>query len=530
MISYARAFSLHPSIKKPTALWAAFFAFGLIAFGAIDIAAQPGMRWVRGGRSIPAGAVIGGQEANGETLYICRTVHNGTTLPGKVVEGKCNYNWGTTEYASGSFEILVGTGGYWTRQLNTRTALIGGSSSGTNYYVCRAFASGGSHPGRLQDGKCNYGFGGRGYAATNFEVLNGDGAAAISLFDAALRGDGPQVRSALRAGQAINQKNAKGQTALMLAASKGSVDVIRILLNEGATVDVRDNEGFTSLGYAAFAGDPQSVRQLLRAGANVTTRTNSGNTPLYFAAASGSIPTLQAIISDSSFPGFEEGGFPLHGAAAHNRVEMIDYLLDEEELGIDTVNSNGQTALMVAASSNQPAATSRLLAAGADVSIKTPNNNDAFTLAAFNNATDAMGALLNSGKFTVKSAAVESSMRIAARESKLPSLNYLIQRGVNVDAVQRNVGTTALMYASANGHDDAVKVILNTRPNVDAQNAKGETALIMAASAGKKDVVKLLVRAGADRSLTDANGITALQYATQNKHGDTRKELEKGAN
>lgn len=514
---------------RRTAVLSCLLAVFLFGSGALDLYAQGGLRWVRGGRTIPAGAVVGGQEADGQTLYVCRTVHNGTTLPGKVVEGKCNYNWGTTEYASGNFEILVGTGAYWTRQLNTRTAVMGGASGSTNYYVCRAFASGGTHPGRLQDGKCNYGFGGRGYAATNFEVLNGGGpgVTAVSLLDAAQNGDAQQVRNALRAGQAINQKNFKGQTALMLAASKGSGDVVRILLNEGAAVDARDNDGFTALSYAAFAGDTQSVRLLLRAGANVATRTNAGNTPLYYAAASGNVSTLEAIVSDESFPGLEGGGFPLHGAAAYNRVEMIDHLLNEHEVGIDTVNSNGQTALMVAASSNRPSAIGRLLNAGADVTIRTPNNHDAFTLAAVNDATGAMGALLDSGKFTIRSVPVESGLRIAGRESKLPALKYLIQRGVDVNAVQRNVGTTALMYAAGNGHDDAVKVLLNARADVNIQNAKGETALIMAASAGKKEVVKLLVRAGADASLVDENGKTALQYAIQNKHGDTRKELEK---
>lgn len=172
---------------------------------------QTGLRWARGGSAIPANAIVGGQEANGRSLFICRTQHNGTTLPGKVVAGKCNYNWGTTEYASGAFEILVGTGGYWSREIDARTAIVGGSGGGQNYYICTAFTNNGSHPGRVQNGKCNYGFGGRGYSSTNFEVLNGGGAggtaaAAVSLLDAALRGDAVSVASALKAGQAIIKK------------------------------------------------------------------------------------------------------------------------------------------------------------------------------------------------------------------------------------------------------------------------------------------------------------------------------------
>lgn len=506
----------------------------VIAGSASNVNGQSNLRWVRGGGSIPSTAVIGGGDNDGTTLYICRTAHSGTTVPGKVVGTKCNYNWGTTEYTSGTFDVLVGTGEYWTDDLNTRTALPAAIGSGEIYYICSAQTSNGTHPGRIQNGKCNYSYGGRGYSTNDFEVLNGrasgaDSAVTVSLLDAASLGDAANVRAALKAGQAINQKNTKGQTALMLAATKGNSEVLRILLNEGATVDVRDNEGFTALGYAAFAGDLQSVRQLLRAGANLSTRTDSGNTPLYFAAASGDIETVRAITSDSSFPGFESSrsGFPLHGAAAYGRVNVIEMLINDEEVDVDQMDASGQTALMVAGRNNKPAAVTALLRADADTSIKTSNNNDVFSLSAYYNATDSMGVLLNTEKFSVRSPVVEGAMRMVARDSKIPALTYLLQRGVDPNAVVRNVGTTALMLASFEGHDGVVKVLLTSRANVNAANQKGETALILAASAGKRDVVKLLIKAGADVLATDNNGKTAAQYAAQNGHSDTRKDLEK---
>jgi ankyrin repeat protein len=503
---------------------ALFFAFSFVAVS--DVSAQS-LRWVRGGGNVPANAVEGGEDADGSVLYICRTTHNGTQLPGKVVGNKCNYNWGTTEYSSGNFEVLVGGGEYWSRRLDQVSAVAGGSSGSQTYYVCRAITDKGTHPGRMQDGKCNYGFGGRGYASTNYEVLNGNAPAAVSLLDAATRADAQGVRAALRSGQAINQKNTKGQTALMIAASKGANDVVRVLLNEGAAVDARDNEGFTALGYAAFQGDSQSVRQLLRAGANASSRTQAGYSPLYYAGASGDVETVRILLEESGRT--DGGGSPLHGAAAYNRAEIIDYLADRD-FDLDQTDANGYTALMVAARGNKVQAASALLRAGADVSVRTANNWEVFGLAASNNATDVMGLLMNSEKFGARSPAVEGGLRVAARDSKVPSINFLIQRGVNVNAAQNGVGTTPLMLAAANGHDDAIKALIAGRADVNLQNAKGETALILAASAGKKDAVKALLRAGADRSLTDSSGKTALQYATQNNHGDTRKELEKGGN
>jgi ankyrin repeat protein len=507
----------------------------LTAASSIETSAQGSLRWVRSDGRIPSSAVVGGEERNGAELYICRTSHNGTTLPGKVVGNQCNYNWGTTEYSSRTFEILTGSGEYWTDDINRRTAVVGGYGDGQSYYVCRASESGGVHPGRMQNGKCNYSFGGRGYASSNYEVLNGNvvggNAGVVSLLDAAARGDSSEVRAALRAGQAINQKNTKGQTALMLAASKAAVDAVRVLLNEGATVDVRDNEGYTALGYAAFAGDASSVRQLLRAGANLTTRTNNGYTPLYFAAASGDVETVRAILSD---PGYERAseraaGFPLHGAAAYDRTEVIAYLIDEE-FDVDEVDQNGQTPVMVAARNNKAAATRALIQAEADLTVRTPNNHDVFSLAAVSGSVDVLGVLLNSGKFTVKSPSAESGLRVAARDSKIPVITFLIGRGVDPNARLRDVGITPLMLAAGEGHDNAVKELIKANVDLDLRNNRGETALILAAAAGKKDVVKALLRAGADRSIADNNGKTALDHAVQNKHGDTRKELEKGGN
>lgn len=511
-------------------IFTTFLSILIIAGAAAVVSAQSDLRWVRGGSYVPSNAVEGGEDSNGDTLYICRTSHSGTTVPGKVVGGKCNYNWGTTEYASGTYDILVGTGEYWTRDLNTRTALAAAVGTGQDFYICSAHTQNGSHPGRLQNGKCNYSYGGRGYSTTDFEVLNGrasgnDSAVTISLLDAASRGDAANVRAALKSGQAINQRNTKGQTALMLGASKAAPEVVRVLLYEGATVDARDNDGFTALALAAFAGDANSVRQLLRAGANASSKSNSGYTPLYWAAASGDIDTARAIIAEL---GNQERNtdFPVHGAAAYDRTEMIDYLINTEEYDVDDQDQYGQTALVVAARGDKAAAVTALIRAGADVTIRTSNNSEVFGLAAVSNSAAALGALLNSGKFPVKSPLVEAGLRTAAKNSKLQALNLLIQRGVNPNS-PNNEGNTALMLAAIEGHDDVAKALLAARVNIDAKNPRGETALILAASNGKRDVVKALIKAGADVRATDNNGKTAAQYAAQNGHNDTRKDLEK---
>lgn len=501
------------------------------------ILAQTNLSWVKMQyNQIPQNAVNGGEDINGNILYVCRTAHSGTTVPGKVVGNKCNYNWGTVEYTSSNYEILVGNGYYWSGEdIDYDSAVSAGTANNQNYYICRAVLNDGStHPGRLQNNKCNYGFGGKGYASNAFEILQSETGqySTYSLLDSALNGNAQGVRDALRDGQAINQKNPTGQTALMLGASKGSIDVVRLLLNDGASIDVRDNDGNTALIYAAWKGFPQVAGLLLRDGANLNARNNKGDTAFTLAAASGQFEIVQLIMNDNAFPGSDsEEGERAFGFAASNGYTNIIRLLLEDGVNIDSRNENGQTALMRAAINNRADVISVLLGEGADAKLLDNNRYTAFTTAAFYNATNAMRIMMNEGGISPDSKEAENAIRIAARNNKTESLKFLIQFGVDKNTRGGENGNTPLMLAALEGQEEATMILINARANVNDQNGNGETALMLAAGNSKKNTLKVLMKAGADINATDKNGKTALQHAISNGHKDTRKELEKaGAN
>ena len=512
----------------------AILIVGLIISSGMKISAQTNLSWVKAGYGgIPRNAVVGGTDADGSTLYVCRTTHIQTLLPGKIVGGKCNYNWGTIEYSSANFEVLVGATYNWSGYgVDYSRAIIGGKGGNENYYVCRALLPNGSkQPGRLQNNKCNYGYGGKGYAADSFEILQSE-AAAFSLLDAALNGDAPAVREALRNGQAVNQKNQTGQTALMLAASKGSVDVTRILLNEGATIDVRDNEGNTALIYAASKGFPQVFKMLLREGANLNVHNNKDDSAFTLAANGGQIETVRLIINDEAFRGADnpDGGRALILAAANGYTEILRLLL-EADADIDSRNENGQTALMRSAANNHADSVRFLLNEGANNKLYDNNRYSAFTTAAFYNAVNAMRVLMTEGGIKSESTEAESALRLAARQGKADSLRFLIQADVDFENDGGENGNTPLMWAATEGQQETTDILINARADLNKQNSRGETALMLAAANSKRNTLRLLIRAGADLNLTDRSGKTALRHAIENGHKDTRKELEKaGAN
>jgi hypothetical protein len=90
----------------------------------------------------------------------------------------------------------------------------------------------------------------------------------------------------------------------------------------------------------------------------------------------------------------------------------------------------------------------------------------------------------------------------------------------NIDWNQRNdENSTGLHLASENGHEAVVKLLLETKADVNVQDNDGGTALYLAARHGHEAVVKLLLEAKADVNVQDNYvGVTALHRAALNGH------------
>src|SRR5262249_25795870 len=89
---------------------------------------------------------------------------------------------------------------------------------------------------------------------------------------AAIDGDGAGLARLLEAGAAINGRDGKGQTALMLAARRGHQDAVDLLLQRGADPDVAAKYGLTALMLAIVNGHAAVARSLVDAGADLSPR------------------------------------------------------------------------------------------------------------------------------------------------------------------------------------------------------------------------------------------------------------------
>jgi uncharacterized protein len=87
-------------------------------------------------------------------------------------------------------------------------------------------------------------------------------------------------------------------------------------------------------------------------------------------------------------------------------------------------------------------------------------------------------------------------------------LKDVIARGAQVN----KTGWTALHYAAAAGHMEAISILLEAHAYIDAESENRTTPLMMAARMQQTAAVELLVNEGADPTLRNQAGLTAADY------------------
>ena len=110
----------------------------------------------------------------------------------------------------------------------------------------------------------------------------------------ARKGDTAGLAALIKDGLAVDARDAKGNTLLMLASYHGRAEVVKLLLKSGATVDLRNDKGQTPLGGVAFKGYVEIATLLLDAGADPVAD-QGGSTPADFATLAGKSEILALL-------------------------------------------------------------------------------------------------------------------------------------------------------------------------------------------------------------------------------------------
>lgn len=267
----------------------------------------------------------------------------------------------------------------------------------------------------------------------------------------------------LEHGARVNALNSTSRTPLQEAIMFNHVHMVRYLLENGASVTTEDDCGWTPLHEAAWQATPEIAKMLIDHGAeidptNIDTPADAklpgvevaigedGCKPLHLATYIHLIDEATEIDhttvespQDRKLPEFrlnmgKVGCTPLHLAVIRGEFELLE-LLKSHGADIEFCDSSGLTPLhrtVQAERSDGPLQIVRsLLDAGVDIDVRDKRRQ-------------------------------ETTLLMAARLGRTDRIEYLLQRGANIEAINR-FGENSLQLAEAGGHAEAARLLLEYR-------------------------------------------------------------------
>jgi ankyrin repeat protein len=188
-----------------------------------------------------------------------------------------------------------------------------------------------------------------------------------------LPGTGGIAAALIEAGAPVDGLPGDSETPLMTAASYGDAEVAQVLIDAGADIESRASSeaagipGGTALMHAAVFGMTEVLDLLVKAGAQPHGIESAAAIGDITGWLSGNTP-LQAQIRALTF------------AADHQRLPVIDQLIDAET-PVDAVDEVfGRQALRLAAQNGRARSVRRLLAHGADPNLRDEQGRTALDL------------------------------------------------------------------------------------------------------------------------------------------------------
>ncbi|XP_021928914.1 uncharacterized protein LOC110834265 [Zootermopsis nevadensis] len=247
--------------------------------------------------------------------------------------------------------------------------------------------------------------------------------------------------------------------------------------------------------------------------------------------------------------------FPLHLAVLSEEKVLVDTLLSEENLDVNSQDDGGRTALHLAVMSlidddnrrvaDQIQIITALLRHGADPSIKDkvlcwPPLRIAERIREWLVVDLLLKQIADTEDLVLTAESINNDdekyiqnvLIFAARHGLVHLVSFMLKHGIDVghaiNVLYEDSDCAATMLHEAAQHDqvELVQFLLDRNANTETRDSRYErSALMWAAKQGNFRVVDVLTKKNADVNMCDMRGYTALLIATKNKRWDVAKLL-----
>jgi ankyrin repeat protein len=252
---------------------------------------------------------------------------------------------------------------------------------------------------------------------------------------------------------------------------------------------------------------------------------------------------------------FANTGLELVEAARDQDWALMQNLLNEEGIDVNTMEADGTTALALAVYRNHRETVKALLDAGADPDLVNVYGVSPLSLAMENHSVGMVELLLDGGADpNATSWSGESVLMTAAWAGLIEAMELLIDHGADINYQDPRRHQSALMWAISFGHLDAMRLLIDHGADVNASTIQlneeftpmeiegyegstisgvpmgGYTPLLFAARVGDLDSARLLVEHGANVNATsNSDGDPLIMAASQGYEDLAIYFLEQGA-
>ena len=201
---------------------------------------------------------------------------------------------------------------------------------------------------------------------------------------------------------------------------------------------------------------------------------------------------------------------------------------------VEEATMTGVTALMLAAYYGYAQGVAILAQRKANLeAVTVKNQTSALIIAAEFGHLEVMKVLVEEAEIlgNLEDGGMEKPKRQSSKLTRSDSLTIaekaqLPETVVRLVRQREKNGSTALMRACQNGHEDVCKFLLELGANPNQKRTdQGRTPLIMAARTGSVECVKLLLEKNADTYTSDTTGYTVLLQAAKFGHADIVNEI-----
>eukprot|EP00210_Caulerpa_lentillifera_P009126 g8700.t1 len=334
----------------------------------------------------------------------------------------------------------------------------------------------------------------------------------------------------LKKGADILSQNKSGDTPLHLSALQGNTKMFDFFVKRGANIWIKGCSESTALHDAVTEGHIDIVRSILRTRPSkdqLNLKDKSEMTALGCAITADRLKIVRLLLKFGCNPClFYRGTIRnclLHWAAYNGSKLCLKHLLEAHLIDVDMKNSQGTTALHVAAMKGNIEIMQILINYGADISATTKEGDNVLHLALIEGKGEVVKFLLERVFFPRINVNQENSngstpLSIAAEKCDLDSILVLIRAGAQ-PLKQNKASCSPLHYAAKQGKVVIAKAIMrplnaNQRSDLIGRvTAEGWTALHVATTLKHYDFVKYLLERGANPNACGPNGCTPLHIA-----------------